>query len=78
MACHLLSKEFGLTEQQMREQVLFIGDSLNDETMFEFFPNSVGVANISSQLDQLTFKPKWITEQAYGLGFNQMVDAITQ
>lgn len=78
MACHLLAKEFNLTQQQMQQQVLFIGDSLNDETMFEFFPNSVGVANIQPQLEQLNHRPKWITKAAYGLGFNQMVDAVLQ
>lgn len=76
MACHMLAKEFNLSEQQMRQQVLFIGDSLNDETMFEFFPNSVGVANITPQLSQLQHQPKWITQEAYGLGFNQMVEAV--
>ncbi len=76
MACHLLAKEFSLSEKQMQQQVLFIGDSLNDETMFEFFPNSVGVANIEPQLDQLQHKPTWITQEAYGLGFNQMVAAV--
>ncbi len=76
MACHLLEKEYGLTEQQMREQVLFIGDSLNDETMFEFFPNSVGVANIKQHLPQLEHPPKWITQQSHGQGFIQLVSAL--
>ncbi|OUS39655.1 haloacid dehalogenase ['Osedax' symbiont bacterium Rs2_46_30_T18] len=76
MACKLLASEFQLTAAQMQQQVLFIGDSLNDETMFEFFPNSVGVANIEQQLAQLESKPKWITQASYGQGFEQMVDAV--
>lgn len=72
MACHLLAKEYGLSEAQMQQQVLFVGDSLNDETMFEFFDNTFGVANIIPQLGQLEHHPKWITDQPYGLGFNQM------
>ncbi|MFT5707875.1 MAG: HAD superfamily hydrolase (TIGR01484 family) [Oceanospirillaceae bacterium] len=76
MACLMLAKEYQLSEQQMQEQVLFIGDSLNDETMFEFFPNSVGVANIESQLNQLEHRPKWITQQPFGLGFEEMVAAL--
>jgi len=77
MACHMLAKEFSLTQQQMKEQVLFIGDSLNDESMFEFFPNSVGVANIEHSLEKLTHLPNWITTKSYGYGFNQVIASIT-
>ncbi|MEM5527652.1 HAD-IIB family hydrolase [Gammaproteobacteria bacterium AS21] len=76
MACHMLATEFSLTEQQMKEQVLFIGDSLNDESMFEFFPNSVGVANIQHSLAKLTHLPTWITEKSFGRGFNQVIASI--
>lgn len=76
MACHMLATEFSLTEQQMKEQVLFIGDSLNDESMFEFFPNSVGVANIKHSLAKLTHQPSWITSKSYGYGFNQVIASI--
>lgn len=39
---------------------VFFGDSLNDQTMFKSFKNSVGVANISSVMDRLEFKPTTI------------------
>ena len=76
MAQQLLKDEYQLTDQQMREQVLFIGDSLNDESMFEFFPNSVGVANITENLAALQHHPTWITKQTHGLGFIEMVHAV--
>lgn len=76
MACELLATQFNLSSDQMREQVLFIGDSLNDESMFEFFPNSVGVANIDKSLAALAHHPQWITQQPKGLGFNQLVAAL--
>jgi len=44
------------------EDCIFYGDAANDESMFEFFQNTVGVSNIISILDQLTFKPKVILE----------------
>lgn len=44
------------------EECIFYGDSLNDESMFEHFQNTVGVSNILSILDQLTFKPKIVLE----------------
>ncbi len=39
---------------------VFFGDSLNDQSMFESFENSVGVSNISSVKDRLIHKPKII------------------
>ena len=44
------------------EETIFYGDSLNDETMFENMPNSVGVSNILTVLDELKHKPKIILE----------------
>nr|BDT29875.1 Cof-type HAD-IIB family hydrolase [Bacteriovorax sp. HI3] len=39
---------------------VFFGDSLNDQTMFKSFKNSVGVANISAVIDRLEYKPTTI------------------
>ena len=44
------------------EETIFYGDSLNDESMFKDFQNSVGVSNIISVLDELNYKPKIILE----------------
>lgn len=44
------------------DETMFYGDSLNDESMFEKFTNCVGVSNILTVLDELTFKPKIILE----------------
>ncbi len=62
----------------IREQVIFSGDSPNDEPMFEFFPKSVGVANILAFADRLTHKPAWVTQKEGGLGFAQMADLINR
>ena len=55
---------------------LFIGDSTNDELMFEAFPHSVGVANIARFLPQLVHKPRYVTQGARGQGFAQMAHAL--
>lgn len=52
------------------EESIFYGDSLNDETMFESFPNTVGVSNIISVLDKLNHKPKIILEGKENAGAN--------
>ena len=60
------------------EEWLYIGDSPNDEPMFEWFPYSVGVANIGKYLDQLTHHPRWITRASSGAGFVEMTDLLIE
>lgn len=45
-----------------KEECLFYGDAMNDESVFELLPNTVGVSNIISVLDQLKNKPRIILE----------------
>jgi HAD superfamily hydrolase (TIGR01484 family) len=71
----LFAREFGIDLQNDNDNdnVLFIGDSPNDEPMFEFFKYSVGVANIQHQLHRLTHRPKFVTPSKGGAGFIEMV-----
>ena len=47
----------------------YIGDSTNDQLMFEAFPHSIGVANIARFLPELTYRPRYITPSERGTGF---------
>ena len=60
----------------IKENIIFIGDSPNDEPMFEYFPNSVGVANVLAFQERLSFKPAWITADEGGTGFAQLARAL--
>lgn len=55
---------------------IYAGDSPNDEPMFEFFSNSVGVANILPYLSRLKTHPRWITKSEAGLGFSEMAGSL--
>jgi HAD superfamily hydrolase (TIGR01484 family) len=55
---------------------LFIGDSPNDEPMFESFHFSVGVANLSQYISKLKHPPRWITAGKSGKGFSEMADRL--
>ncbi len=61
---------------QIKEQILFIGDSPNDAPMFAFFNNSVGVANIKAFVGEIDTLPSWITLKAGGYGFAEMVNVL--
>ena len=54
----------------------YVGDSTNDELMFEAFPHSIGVANIRRFEAQLAHPPVYITQRERGAGFAEVADAI--
>jgi HAD superfamily hydrolase (TIGR01484 family) len=53
-----------------------VGDSTNDQAMFERFPLSVGVANLREFAAQLTSWPAYITEGERGAGFAEVARAL--
>ncbi len=59
-------------------QVVTLGDSLNDESLFDAsrFPLSVGVANVRDYCDRLKHLPQYITAQAEGHGFAELVQLL--
>ena len=68
----LFTEIFKTDLDAIRQDVIFVGDSPNDEPMFEYFPNAVGVANVLAFQDKLSFKPAWITKGKGGIGFAQL------
>lgn len=78
MAERVLRQHYGLTQAQIREQVIYVGDAPNDESMFAKFPMSIGVANIEKHLDKMTHKPNWIAQKPGGHGFAELAAKLLQ
>jgi hydroxymethylpyrimidine pyrophosphatase-like HAD family hydrolase len=55
---------------------VYVGDSTNDQLMFEHFPISVGVANIRRFEAELTHLPRYITPSERGAGFAEVARQI--
>ena len=55
-------------------QWVYIGDSTNDQLMFQHMPHSVGVANIARFVPQLKHLPRYVTTAERGDGFVQLAD----
>ena len=53
-------------------QWVFVGDSGNDQAMFQHFTHSVGVANIRRFAAQLSHLPRYITPSERGAGFAEV------
>lgn len=56
------------------EQVVTVGDSPNDESLFnsDYFPLSFGVANVLVYVHQLKHQPAYVTDAAEGEGFCEL------
>ncbi len=72
----MMREDFGIDLDAEREMFVFAGDSPNDQPMFAFFPNSVGVANVSEMADLMHDLPRWITPSAGAAGFAELADAL--
>ena len=75
-ACEYLLQTEGKQRGLTKENILYSGDSPNDEPLFEFFPHSLGVANIKLFWDKLKHHPKYITQNEGGEGFQEFVEEL--
>jgi HAD superfamily hydrolase (TIGR01484 family) len=57
---------------------VYVGDSFNDQPLFEAFPLSVGVANVRGVLGQLEHPPRYVTRAREGAGFGEVADAVVR
>lgn len=78
MTRKMLAELFAADIERARDAIIYIGDSLNDEAMFGFFPNSVGVATVCQYVDRMTTPPRWVTKAGGGRGFVEVADALLQ
>jgi len=70
----IMQEEFGLNLDVAESEYVFSGDSPNDEPMFQYFSNSVGVENIIHFTTQLVHHPTYCVEGEGGYGFARLVD----
>ena len=57
-------------------QWCYIGDSTNDQLMFQHFENSFGVANIARFVPQLIHLPRDVTPGERGEGFVELAERL--
>lgn len=59
-----------------KEEVLFCGDSPNDEPLFAYFPQSVGMANLRPYLATMQSHPTFLSTKSEGDGFVEVVETL--
>jgi HAD superfamily hydrolase (TIGR01484 family) len=78
MARRTLWELFAVDVERERDAIIYIGDSINDEPMFGFFPNSVGVATVRNYAGRMATPPRWVTKGGGGSGFVEVARALLQ
>lgn len=73
-----LQREYGLDLEAEKHRFLAIGDSHNDQPLFEFFPHSVGVTDNPGVFSNFDHRPRFHTRQKEALGFAEIVDHLLQ
>ena len=74
----ILKELTGRDLKQELDQWVYVGDSTNDQVMFEHFTHSVGVANIKRFENELKHLPQYIANQERGAGFAEVANALLQ
>lgn len=71
-----MQEDAGSPLSTMGEKAIFIGDSPNDEPLFEGFPHSIAVGNIRGFLPRIRHLPEFITSADCAAGFREAVQVI--
>ena len=74
----ILKELAGRDLNQELDQWVYVGDSTNDQVMFEHFTRSVGVANIKRFEKELKHLPKYIAQKERGAGFAEVAQTLLQ
>jgi len=75
-ACWMSERLFGRALESELARWVYVGDSTNDQQMFERFALSVGVANLLHFADALEIWPAYLTAGERGAGFAEVADAV--
>jgi hypothetical protein len=72
----VMQERYGIDLDQARADYVFVGDSPNDEPMFRYFPNAVGVANVLDFAGDLQYPPAFVTRERCSAGFVEVAQRI--
>jgi HAD superfamily hydrolase (TIGR01484 family) len=72
----MMAELFDVELEREAERYVFSGDSPNDASMFGFFPNGVGVANVHDFAGAMAALPRWVTQARSGAGFIELAHAL--
>lgn len=78
MTARLFGEVFGVELEAVKAEVVYCGDSPNDEPMFRYFPNAVGVANVAAFADEIDHWPRWVASARGAAGFAELAETLLE
>ena len=78
MAERFLERRFGWQSGPGDREVVFVGDSPNDEPMFARFPLACAVANVHRYQGHLSRYPAFVATAECGEGFAEIAAALLE
>ena len=76
MTMTLARELWGIDLEKDKKRFVYLGDSPNDEPMFEFFPFSIGVNNVMNFVDKMNSLPAFVTKKEGSWGFAETANII--
>ncbi len=67
-----LKNQYDLSQEDILKKCIFVGDSPNDEPMFEHFPLSFGVSNVLNFQSSMRHFPQFVASEKGGTGFTEI------
>jgi len=77
-ACWIVQQLWNRDLETEMDRWVYVGDSTNDQLMFQHFPNSIGVANIRRFEAELQHFPRYVTSSERGAGFAEVTRYILE
>jgi HAD superfamily hydrolase (TIGR01484 family) len=77
-AVRFCTRELGVDDGAVTTRFAFVGDSGNDAPCFAAMRTTFGVANVRASLARLVVPPRYVSEQAMGLGFAEIAAEIVR
>ena len=71
-------RALGLGPEELRAELLFVGDSGNDAPAFAYFAHTAAVANVAPHLSALPVPPAFVAQADRGRGFAEIVAALLE
>ena len=71
-----MAERYDIDLDAERSRFTFVGDSPNDEPMFEYFPHAIGVANLRDFGARVERRPAYISAARSGAGFSEIANLI--
>ena len=68
----IVQQRFGRALEDEIDRWVYVGDSTNDQIMFQHFTHSVGVVNIARFVPQLAHLPRYVTPSERRAGFAEL------